>query len=73
MVKNNNLEEIILKLLRDNEKNKEPVKENIEVFDGIIVAEELNITVTATLSEPVLVGAGFVCGTSVCGFFELGG
>jgi len=63
------IEDTLVKLLRDNEKLKEPVTENLEVFDSILVAEQLHVTVTATLSDPVEVTS--VVGSARVGFCEV--
>lgn len=65
----NTIDEIIVKLLRDNEKLKEPVTEDIEVFSSIEVVEQLHVAVSETLSDPVEVTS--IVDTDRVGFCEV--
>lgn len=46
---------MLAKMLRDIEKLKEPSKDSTEIFNSILVAEQLEVSVSATLSEPIVV------------------
>jgi len=71
VVKKDTIDEVIKDLIRDVEKLKEKPKEDFAVFDGFLMAEQMEATVGDSLSDPIEIPYGLICGTSIVGFFEV--